>query len=238
MTESSHPASAPDGASGQKPRPASGLRSVQQREWCEDAADILRGVCAAVLQTSKGASTRLMNALLAKTAGVASVAGILGLIAAFGTASTGTAIATLSGAAATTAQLFWVGSLIGGGVLAGTVITGGLGVVIGLVGMKLITGRARKPETLSQEEQALLVLASTLAKALEEQAAMGQPVAAEHLRAVRDQGWVFAQKMTQDFVNSQTMSTLKPYHRLRLRRCAFRAAGAGKRLEKLCSENP
>ncbi len=63
-------------------------------------------------------------------AGVATATGVYGAVSVFGTASTGTAIGTLSGAAAKSATLAWLGggSLAagGGGVALGTVVFGGL----------------------------------------------------------------------------------------------------------------
>ena len=63
-------------------------------------------------------------------AGVATATGVYGAVGVFGTASTGTAIGTLSGAAAKSATLAWLGggSLAagGGGVALGTVVFGGL----------------------------------------------------------------------------------------------------------------
>ena len=63
-------------------------------------------------------------------AGVATATGVYGMVGVFGTASTGTAIGTLSGAAAKSATLAWLGggSLAagGGGVALGTVVFGGL----------------------------------------------------------------------------------------------------------------
>ena len=74
---------------------------------------------------------------IAGTAGIAggALAGTAttSLVAAFGTCSTGTAISSLSGAAATNATLAWLGggaaSAGGGGVAAGTVVLGGIVVV-------------------------------------------------------------------------------------------------------------
>lgn len=74
------------------------------------------------------------------SAGIATVAGAgtMGLVATFGTAGTGTAISTLSGAAATNATLAWIeGGTVaagGGGVAVGSAImTGGVAIIaIGL----------------------------------------------------------------------------------------------------------
>lgn len=74
------------------------------------------------------------------TAGSAGIAGgaiagttTISLVAAFGTCSTGTAISSLSGAAATNATLAWLGggatSAGGGGVAAGSIVLGGIVVV-------------------------------------------------------------------------------------------------------------
>jgi hypothetical protein len=68
-------------------------------------------------------------------AGIVFSSSTLGLVAAFGTASTGTAISSLGGAAATNAALAWLGggSLAagGGGVAAGgVVLTGGVVIVV------------------------------------------------------------------------------------------------------------
>ncbi|PGN04342.1 hypothetical protein [Priestia megaterium] len=74
------------------------------------------------LNTAKGAS-----------AGVSSALGAWALVSTLGTASTGTAIGTLSGAAATNATLAWFGggalAAGGGGMAAGTVILGGIVVI-------------------------------------------------------------------------------------------------------------
>jgi hypothetical protein len=89
-------------------------------QWLLDAENSLTKLVVNVLQIPHEGSSRLTDALIANASGAAGVAGILGLIGAFGSASTGTAIASLSGAAASNATLYWLGSLVGGGVFAGT----------------------------------------------------------------------------------------------------------------------
>ena len=85
-------------------------------------------------------------------AGVSTAAGVYGLVSTLGTASTGTAIGTLSGAAAKSATLAWLGggslSIGGGGVAAGTMVLGGL--VVGpalLVAGFFANSKAEKVET-------------------------------------------------------------------------------------------
>jgi hypothetical protein len=71
-----------------------------------------------------------MNATKGISSGVGTALGTWALVSSFGTASTGTAIGTLSGAAMTNATLAWLGggavAAGGGGIAAGTAVLGGL----------------------------------------------------------------------------------------------------------------
>ena len=62
------------------------------------------------------------------------------LISSFGTTSNSTAIASLSGAAEATAVMYWLGSIFGLGVAAGTVITVGIGVLGGYIAYRMRIG--------------------------------------------------------------------------------------------------
>jgi hypothetical protein len=93
------------------------------------------------------------NAVLSKIAGIATTGSLLGLVSTFGTAGTGAAISGLSGAAATSATLAWVGGLLGGGMAAGALMTGGVGIVAGLAAHKALKSTPRSFESLSQAEQ-------------------------------------------------------------------------------------
>ena len=79
-------------------------------------AKTLDSIAAAITQTSPKVQNKLTSVLAGKLGTLGTAGGIMGLLS-FGTASTGPAIASLSGAAATTAKLFWVGSTHWGGVL-------------------------------------------------------------------------------------------------------------------------
>lgn len=106
------------------------------QQWLAQAEQALTRIVANIQQMPHKDSSRLVSALIAKGSGAAGASGVLGLIGTFGSASTGTAIAGLSGAAASNATLFWLGSLIGGGVFAGTVMTGGIGLAIGYYALR------------------------------------------------------------------------------------------------------
>jgi len=83
-----------------------------------------------MIDTSIGAGEMAINASKGAVAGVSTALGAWALAGAIGTASTGTAISTLSGIAATNATLAWLGggSLAAGGLgmAGGTVVLGGL----------------------------------------------------------------------------------------------------------------
>lgn len=78
-----------------------------------------------------------MNMTKGVSAGVSTALGTWALVSSIGTASTGTAIAGLSGAAATNATLAWLGGGVlaagGGGMAAGTVVLGGIVAIPALI---------------------------------------------------------------------------------------------------------
>jgi len=83
----------------------------------------------------KTANRNMIAGGIGAAAGTLASATALGLVATFGTAGTGTAIASLSGAAATNATLAWIGggtlAAGGGGVAAGsTIVTGGVALIV------------------------------------------------------------------------------------------------------------
>jgi len=114
-------------------------------------------VSACILQVSPDESSQIGlqfgRAVTAKVAGATSTAALLGLVATFGHAGTGTALASLSGAAATNATMAWVGGLVGGGMAAGTALTGGLALVAGLAAYRMLSSQRRAFESLSELEQ-------------------------------------------------------------------------------------
>ena len=106
----------------------------------EHLEETLTQIVSAIHQTSDRRSRLFVNAAIGKLSGAMAVGGICGLVATFGAASTGTAIASLSGAAATTAQLYWIGSIVGLGVACGGLMLAaggvGVGVAAGIWGSK------------------------------------------------------------------------------------------------------
>ncbi|MCV0348435.1 MAG: hypothetical protein K5863_00030 [Nitratireductor sp.] len=133
----------------------------------------LIGVIAAITQTSGKASrraTRVATITAGKVVGAASTGGILMFISSFGTASTGTAIATLSGAAASNATLFWIGSWFGTGVLGGAVAVFLMPIAIGFLVIrslrKRVFGSPRETSKLEDFEAKTIYSASQMAGAI------------------------------------------------------------------------
>lgn len=129
-------------------------------ELLRNTRNELNHISACIMQISAGEAEKAAGqfgaAIASKITGVATTGALLALVGTFGTAGTGTAIASLSGAAATNATLVWVGSLLGGGMAAGAVLTGGLGIVAGLGAYKLLGSERRAFECLLNVEQRIV----------------------------------------------------------------------------------
>ncbi len=156
----------------------------------EHLEQVLTETVSAILQKSERRGRIAVNAIVGKLGGVAVTGGIAGLVANFGIASTGTAIASLSGAAATTAKLYWIGSLVGLGVTGGGLLlaAGGLGagVAAGALGKRKILGRARSEEDLEDHERAILVACVALIKSIREQRESGREPSSADMRLVSE----------------------------------------------------
>ena len=140
----------------------------------EDLKKSLLGIISAITQTPscKVKKARLAtNIATAKFTGIGASAGISGLVYTFGTAGTGTAISGLSGAAANSATLAWIGNLVGGGMAAGAVLLPAAGIAVGVaattVVRRKIHGRQRKLDELLPFEDEILFCADNLIQPLE-----------------------------------------------------------------------
>ena len=150
----------------------------------------LNAIVAAIRQDSEKRTRIFVNTVISKTTGIAAITGIATLISAFGAASTGAAIGSLTGAAATTAQLYWVGSIIGLGTAAGGVILAGTGIGIGvgggLVAKRWLFGKPRPEDDLQDNEKAILVACITLIKAIRQQIESGAPTTPAEMRLIAE----------------------------------------------------
>ena len=142
--------------------------------------EALTVVVGAILQESNRTAGMIIGVATSKLVAASVMAGAFGGIAAFGAASTGTAIATLSGAAATSATLYWVGSIVGLGAGAGGImLTGGAlaaGIPAALAVRHRVFGRRRLETDLDDREQAALYAALRLAAPVRVARARGEPL--------------------------------------------------------------
>lgn len=119
-------------------------------EWASDMAGVLQRTAEGLLNTKEGGLTNLITE---KSMAVAAGITLMGIAKAIGTAGTGTAISTLSGAAARTAMVAWFGggsTFIGGFIVLPLLIAG-----VGWLGWRLLKGAERKPGELNKNELAI-----------------------------------------------------------------------------------
>lgn len=143
------------------------------RNASEDLARVqklLTAIVGRILQTSDRKASVAMGAATQAVTGTAFAGAVTGAIGTLGTAGTGAAIAGLSGAAKTSATLYWIGGLVGGGVAAGTAILGigaiGAGVYGSIKVRRAILGHARRETELSDQELTILEAANALISAI------------------------------------------------------------------------
>lgn len=143
-----------------------------------DAQKALTSIIGAILRKPAKTANVIVSIAASKFVAAGIVASTFGAIGLVGVASTGVAIGTLSGAAATSATLYWIGSIFGLGVAGGgAILTGGAFLVavpaVGWVRRKL-QRRERDIDELADREQALLYASLRLATALQVTAALAE----------------------------------------------------------------
>ncbi|MEP6356061.1 MAG: hypothetical protein ABJ081_05220 [Hyphomicrobiales bacterium] len=130
----------------------------------------LTKITACILQVSDKEAAGWMEGfgkvVSAKLAGLVGTTSLFGLVSTFGTAGTGTAIATLHGAALTNSTLAALG--FGGGMAAGALVLSGFGLVIGFATYKFaLSSKSRNYDDLSDEEKRIVETCGLLAASIE-----------------------------------------------------------------------
>lgn len=152
--------------------------------WFENASDDLTHILAAIMHIKPGNADRIVNATVAKLGGVGAAAGVYGVASLVGTAGTGAAIGTLSGAAANSATLAW----LGGSVFTGTIVIAGIAVVGGWGAMRLWKGKPRKYDELTENEQNIVNACANLGKAFKEQSCEDNTTDKDVMNVVIEEG--------------------------------------------------
>lgn len=159
-----------------------------QENFYEKGAMALEDLVDALLIEKRGTSARIVRALSVKLAAAGTTAGLFSIASVLGTASTGTAISSLSGAAFNSAALAWIGGSVatGGWIVLGAAAAGGAVAYFGT--RKVIskwTGKRRKKKSLDPQEMRFVETCLMLATAFRERAnqnATLDPITAETLQ--------------------------------------------------------
>jgi len=142
-----------------------------RENFYEKGATTLEDIVDALLNEKSGTSARVVRALSAKLGAAGATVGIFSIASLLGTASTGTAISSLSGAAFNSAALAWIGGSMatGGWIVLGVAAVGG---AAAYYGSKQIlskwTGKRRKRKSLDAQEKQFVETCLMLATAFRE----------------------------------------------------------------------
>lgn len=141
--------------------------AARTRRDLRDLDTALTAMVSALRHESNRTASRIVGVAASKMVAAGVAAGAYGAIGLFGAASTGTAIGTLSGAAATSATYYWIGSSVGLGASAGGMILSGGAIATALIAVSItrrrVFGRPKDALRMSPPEQAALYAALRLA---------------------------------------------------------------------------
>lgn len=198
--------------------------NITQPELHRDLGKILgflTSITGRILQVSDRKAGVVMGVATKTLMGSAFVTSVTSAVGSFGAAGTGAAIAGLSGAAKTTATLYWVGGIVGGGVAAGTVVLGTGALGIGIYGSikvrRAILGHARRTEGLSEEEQIILQAADALISAIQNVLNAGSSVSHREVALLSRIGITPLLAKIDLAFEEKRFDDLKIYNRARLR---------------------
>lgn len=144
-----------------------------RENFYEKGATTLEDLVDALLIEKSGTSARVVRALSVKLGAAGATVGVFSIASLLGTASTGTAISSLSGAAFNSAALAWIGGSVvtGGWIILGAAAVGSVVAYYG--SRKLVgkwTGKRRKKKTLDTQEKQFVETCLMLATAFRERA--------------------------------------------------------------------
>lgn len=181
----------------------------------------LTAIAGRILQTSDRKAAVVLGTSTKVVVGTAAAAAATGIVGSVGTASTGAAIAGLSGAAKTTATLYWLGGLVGGGVAAGGLVLGagalGVGIYGSIKARRAIFGAARPEHALSEQEMRILEAIQALVVAIRAAQESGRDVTGRELALFSRIGVAPLLADIEAGLGTGIFDDLKTYYRIRLR---------------------
>ena len=164
------------------------FRDVDLKEHALLLQSALEELQDAFLRQKKGTAAKITTQITAKIVAASATSSVLlGAAGIFGTASTGTAIGALSGAAYTSASLAWIGgSVASGAAIVGAVsLAAGIAVipVVGIGWRRFISGKKRALNSLDERELQITLGIERILVALnaEEQTELGLLQAWKHM---------------------------------------------------------
>lgn len=181
----------------------------------------LTAIAGRILQTSDRKAAVVLGTSTKVVVGTAAAAAATGIVGSVGTASTGVAIAGLSGAAKTTATLYWIGGLVGGGVAAGGLVLGagalGVGIFGSIKARRAIFGATRPEHALSEQEMRILEAIQALVVAIRAALESGRDVTGRELALFSRVGVAPLLADIEAGLGTGVFDDLKTYYRIRLR---------------------
>lgn len=181
----------------------------------------LTAIAGRILQTSDRKAAVVLGTSTKVVVGTAAAAAATGIVGSVGTASTGVAIAGLSGAAKTTATLYWIGGLVGGGVAAGGLVLGagalGVGIFGSIKARRAIFGATRPEHALSEQEMRILEAIQALVVAIRAALESGRDVTGRELALFSRVGVAPLLADIEAGLGTGVFDYLKTYYRIRLR---------------------
>lgn len=181
----------------------------------------LTAIAGRIMQTSDRKAAVVLGTGTKVVVGTAAAASTTGIVASLGTASTGAAIAGLSGAAKTTATMYWIGGLVGGGVAAGGLVLGagalGAGIYGSIRARRAVFGAARPEQALCEREMRILEAIHALTATIRTVVSGEQEATGRELALFSRVGVTPLLDDIDAGLAAGVFCDLKLYHRIRLR---------------------
>ncbi|WP_295043015.1 hypothetical protein [uncultured Paracoccus sp.] len=182
---------------------------------------LLTAIRGRILQAPDRRTGVVLRAGTRSLASAAVGSSVMGAVGTFGVAGTGAMIAGLGGAAKTTASLYWLGGLVGGGVAAGGVVLAATAVGGGIYASSrvhhAILGGRRGADDLSPVEVRIISALDPLIRAAES-VKPGHATSRHDLTLFFTIGIAPVLAAIDRALDTDGLDGLKPYHRIRLRR--------------------